>query len=50
MKIGEKLYQQEQESSGDENQDNNETKDADIVDADFEEVKEEETVKEEEKN
>ena len=50
MKIGEKLYQQEQESSGDENQGDNETKDADIVDADFEEVKEEETVKEEEKN
>ena len=51
MKIGEKLYQQEQESSGDENQGDNKTEDADIVDADFEEVKEEEeTVKEEEKN
>ena len=51
MKIGEKLYQQEQENTGDENQGDNETKDADIVDADFEEVKEEEeTVKEEEKN
>ena len=51
MKIGEKLYQQEQESSDDENQGDNETEDADIVDADFEEVKEEEeTVKEEEKN
>ena len=51
MKIGEKLYQQEQESSDDENQGDNKTEDADIVDADFEEVKEEEeTVKEEEKN
>ena len=51
MKIGEKLYQQEQENSGDENQGDNKTEDADIVDADFEEVKEEEeTVKEEEKN
>ena len=51
MKIGEKLYQQEQENTGDENQGDNETEDADIVDADFEEVKEEEeTVKEEEKN
>ena len=51
MKIGEKLYQQEQESSGDENQGDNKTEDADIVDADFEEVKEEEeTVKEKEKN
>jgi molecular chaperone DnaK len=51
MKIGEKLYQQEQENSGDEDQGDNKTEDADIVDADFEEVKEEEeTVKEEEKN
>ena len=51
MKIGEKLYQQEQESSGDENQGDNKTEDADIVDADFEEVKEEEeTVKDKEKN
>ena len=51
MKIGEKLYQQEQESSGDENQGDNKTEDADIVDADFREVKEEEeTVKEKEKN
>ena len=51
MKIGEKLYQQEQESSDDENQGDNKTEDADIVDADFEEDKEEEeTVKEEEKN
>ena len=51
MKIGEKLYQQEQENSGDENQGDNKTEEADIVDADFEEVKEEEeTVKEEEKN
>ena len=51
MKIGEKLYQQEQENTGDENQGDNETEDADIVDADFEEVKEEEeTFKEEEKN
>ena len=51
MKIGEKLYQQEQENTGDENQGDSETEDADIVDADFEEVKEEEeTVKEEEKN
>jgi len=50
MKIGEKLYQQEQENSGDEDQGDNKTEDADIVDADFEEVKEEEeTVKEEEK-
>ena len=51
MKIGEKLYQQEQENSGDEDQGDNKTEDADIFDADFEEVKEEEeTVKEEEKN
>ena len=51
MKIGEKLYQQEQESSDDENQGDNKTEDADIVDADFEEVKEEEeTVKDKEKN
>ena len=51
MKIGEKLYQQEQENSGDEDQGDNKAEDADIVDADFEEVKEEEeTVKEEEKN
>ena len=50
MKIGEKLYQQEQESSENSNEGNNGADDADIVDADFEEVKEEETIKEEEKN
>tara|TARA_A100000164_G_scaffold340307_1_gene336104 strand:+ start:96820 stop:98742 length:1923 start_codon:yes stop_codon:yes gene_type:complete len=50
MKIGEKLYQQEQESSEDPDQGVEGAEDADIVDADFEEVKEEETVKEEEKN
>ena len=51
MKIGEKLYQQEQESSENSSEGDNDTDDADIVDADFEEVKEEEeTIKEEEKN
>ena len=50
MKIGEKLYQQEQESSENSNEGDNGADDADIVDADFEEVKEEETIKEEEKN
>ena len=51
MKIGEKLYQQEQESSENSSEGDNGTDDADIVDADFEEVKEEEeTIKEEEKN
>ena len=51
MKIGEKLYQQEQENSEDSSEGDNGADDADIVDADFEEVKEEEeTVKEEEKN
>ena len=51
MKIGEKLYQQEQESSENSSEGDNGADDADIVDADFEEVKEEEeTVKEEEKN
>ena len=49
MKIGEKLYQQEQESSENSNEGDNGADDADIVDADFEEVKEEETIKEEEK-
>ena len=50
MKIGEKLYQQEQESAENSNEGDNGADDADIVDADFEEVKEEETIKEEEKN
>ena len=51
MKIGEKLYQQEQENSENSSEGDNGADDADIVDADFEEVKEEEeTVKEEEKN
>ena len=50
MKIGEKLYQQEQESSENSSEGDNGADDADIVDADFEEVKEEETIKEEEKN
>ena len=50
MKIGEKLYQQEQESAENSSESDNGTDDADIVDADFEEVKEEETIKEEEKN
>ena len=51
MKIGEKLYQQEQENSENSNKGDNGADDADIVDADFEEVKEEEeTIKEEEKN
>ena len=50
MKIGEKLYQQEQENSENSNEGDNGADDADIVDADFEEVKEEETIKEEEKN
>ena len=57
MKIGEKLYKQEQEAAGPEGQGAKE--DSDIVDADYEEVKEEaeevkgakaEEVKEEEKN
>ena len=50
MKIGEKLYQQEQENSENSDEGDNGADDADIVDADFEEVKEEETIKEEEKN
>ena len=51
MKIGEKLYQQEQENSENSSKGDNGADDADIVDADFEEVKEEEeTIKEEEKN
>ena len=50
MKIGEKLYQQEQENSENSSEGDNGADDADIVDADFEEVKEEETIKEEEKN
>tara|TARA_Y100001936_G_scaffold252939_1_gene314985 strand:+ start:1352 stop:3277 length:1926 start_codon:yes stop_codon:yes gene_type:complete len=51
MKIGEKLYQQEQENSDNSDEGDNGADDADIVDADFEEVKEEEeTIKEEEKN
>ena len=50
MKIGEKLYQQEQESAENSHEGDNGADDADIVDADFEEVKEEETIKEEEKN
>ena len=51
MKIGEKLYQQEQEDSENSSEGDNGADDADIVDADFEEVKEEEeTIKEEEKN
>ena len=50
MKIGEKLYQQEQESAENSNEGDNGADDADIVYADFEEVKEEETIKEEEKN
>ena len=50
MKIGEKLYQQEQENSENSSEGDNGADDADIVDADFEEVKEEEeTIKEEEK-
>ena len=50
MKIGEKLYQQEQENSENSSEGDNGADDADIVDADFEEVKEEEAIKEEEKN
>ena len=50
MKIGEKLYQQEQENAEGPDQGAEAAADADIVDADFEEVKEEETVKEEDKN
>jgi hypothetical protein len=49
MKIGEKLYQEEQAASEAANgtEGNNEPEDADIVDADYEEVKEEtEEVKE----
>ncbi|MEC8019933.1 MAG: molecular chaperone DnaK [Pseudomonadota bacterium] len=42
MKIGEKLYQQEQENSENSSEGDNGADDADIVDADFEEVKEEE--------
>ena len=39
MKIGEKLYQQEQENSENSSEGDNGADDADIVDADFEEVK-----------
>ena len=50
MKIGEKLYQEEQAASEASNgtEENKGTEDADIVDADYEEVKEEDEVKEEE--
>ena len=48
MKIGEKLYQEEQAASEASNgtEENKSPEDADIVDADYEEVKEEEEVKE----
>ena len=50
MKIGEKLYQEEQAASEASNgtEENKSPEDADIVDADYEEVKEEEELKEEE--
>jgi molecular chaperone DnaK len=50
MKIGEKLYQEEQAASEASNgtEENKSPEDADIVDADYEEVKEEAEVKEEE--
>ena len=50
MKIGEKLYQEEQAASEASNgtEENKSPEDADIVDADYEEVKEEEEEKEEE--
>ena len=50
MKIGEKLYQEEQAASEASNgtEENKSPEDADIVDADYEEVKEEDEVKEEE--
>ena len=50
MKIGEKLYQEEQAASEASNgtEENKGPEDADIVDADYEEVKEEEELKEEE--
>ena len=50
MKIGEKLYQEEQAASEASNgtEENKSPEDADIVDADYEEVKEEEEIKEEE--
>jgi len=50
MKIGEKLYQEEQAASEAANgtEENKGPEDADIVDADYEEVKEEEELKEEE--
>ena len=50
MKIGEKLYQEEQAAAEASNGsgENNNSDDADIVDADYEEVKEEEEAKEEE--
>ena len=51
MKIGEKLYQEEQAAAEASNgsEENNNSDDADIVDADYEEVKEEEEAKEEKK-
>ena len=50
MKIGEKLYQEEQAASEASNgtEENKSPEDADIVDADYEEVKEEEELKEKE--